>query len=591
MLQFLPLEILEEILHHLLYPVNYQGYYLDITDHNQWTQQDALNLSAACRLLRHSIAPRLWQHINLDFRAVNKFKLPNGYRLFSDAAPPESKRAISFLNCSWIEKKQNLGRYVEKFGDADRYMSTILEYHSSMDSVFKYVKVFKLISGANEIGSATSKGLKEYLNRYKLALSLVNPHTMPALEDFIFDIFLVDSIDEIHTDLGRVLRTFKSKIKLSLSMQSLLCHFHYDDELYFLDLIRPFGLLPFVVNLQTPTTDCGSLARSQLIDLRGLEFDQLPDFDFGADSELPSFPYITSAYDSSITYLDVSYIPVDTSPPRISWIPPTVKVLKCNNKFLLPFQDENYQIYEKLSSLTLRCTENFNHFPGNLKFYFNNLTELQILRGGNLLMEGIAPHYFDVLRSVLTSNKQTLVRLKIEHVFRHELEILLPHMDMLETLEYGLVLMESDNDTNTEFISNTMSKWGPHLRQLNYQIRHFPDLERNTPELAHIDYAELRLQVLEHPNLQFNAVQFLVLGHSVLPTGNQLFGSTFQDSRDSKYFDFTDFCELPDKKLFNNQFHNISGQSLISTNIFMDFFKLRELINKVELEEPSLAIE
>lgn len=125
----LPTEILEMILHHVLFPVNCMGYYLySQSDPNcPWAQQDGLNLSATCRRLRRIFIPILWQHVRLDIFAHRPNTLPNGFKLIPDAVRPDSKLDIPFLNCSWIEKTDNC--YSEDF---DYYGHDIF---NSMDHV------------------------------------------------------------------------------------------------------------------------------------------------------------------------------------------------------------------------------------------------------------------------------------------------------------------------------------------------------------------------------------------------------------------------------------------------------------------------
>lgn len=274
-------------------------------------------------------------------------------------------------------------------------------------------------------------------------------------------------------------------------------------------------------------------------------------------------------------------------------------------------EEEQYQVYDNVRSLTLECGRDLTGTShNNHQFFFRKLTELQVFRTReNPRSTGPVLSFTTVLSKLLSSNRESLVRFKMDHLFQVEFELLSAHFDQLETLEYGLLLLASGHGISTEFLSYKMSKWGPNLRQLNYQVettRYFRnfyapepiwdtesdlcDRGRPTNEI-HIDYSDLRTQVLSHPNLEFNCVQLIFADPQ--STERRLFGSTFQESRDSKYFGFTDFCESPDRNLFQTEYDYRQGGypdpvPLFPVNFFMDFAKLRVLIRKAaELEEPE----
>lgn len=580
MLQFLPLEILDQILLHVLYPVNYLGYYLDRDDYNRWSQQDGLNLSATCKVFRQAFTQRLWQHIYLDIAGENERQLSTGYRLFSETV--DFQLPISFLNCSWKDESDD-------DSSTNRDMSIFLKNPNPMDPALNYVKIFKF--GINESKLFPFQDHPEALNRYLSVINLVNPQTMPVLQDLIFGMVIHERTDKAHTDLGRVLGTFENRINLSLTANREVIPWNYRDGYSCIDLIYPFGLLPFVVDLHVRAVDCGEKASSQLMNVRGLKFDVLQEVRPQCKAA-PSF--ITSA---SITYLDMRFLlPIgydDEIYSQFDWIPPTVRVFKCSNHFFFfdyvfwgPVDEEkHFQLFDNVFSLTIECTEVLEcSNPNNIKFPFRNLTELQVLCTDRDIEAADAGNFFhEVICGLLSSNEQSLVRLKLDYLYSNEFDLISTHFDLLETLEYNVNLYASDHETYAKFLSRAMSKWGPNLRQLYYQIE-IVDYFYENPAPRPIDYGELRTQALSHPNLSFNAVQF-VIPNPPPPIEITLFGNTFQESSDSKHFVFTDFCEIPDPKLFASVFSSGSY-----ANIFIDFTKLRALINEVELKSsPQLV--
>lgn len=298
MLQFLPVEILQDILHQTLFPVNCQGYYLDLDEGRQWAQKDGLNLSATCRALRRALTPILWQHLHLDITGNEPRKLPWGYRLFSKSARPGSSDgagAVSFLNCLWGDKvvKYNVsGR--------DRCVPLVIDFvknPTSMDLVLSHVKVFKIRCNSELAGCEGGYTYyTEALTSYLVVICMVNPEMMPVLETLILDVFLDERTNKAHTNLGRLLKTFKNKINLSVTAMARRYWTQTCDSIFDIDLLSRFGLLPFVVNLEVPFIDCTERGGSQLTNLRGLAFSNSP-------RKIQLYPSFMA--DSSITYLDV----------------------------------------------------------------------------------------------------------------------------------------------------------------------------------------------------------------------------------------------------------------------------------------------
>lgn len=94
------------------------------------------------------------------------------------------------------------------------------------------------------------KNRPEDLNRYLLAISLVSPKRLPALEYLILEMVFDEKADEAHTELGRFLKTFKQKVRLNLTAFSNECWFCDPNRLSFIDWIYPFGPWPFELDPQ-----------------------------------------------------------------------------------------------------------------------------------------------------------------------------------------------------------------------------------------------------------------------------------------------------------------------------------------------------
>lgn len=96
---------------------------------------------------------------------------------------------------------------------------------------------------------------------------------MPNLEDLLLEMALGIRTDEAHTDFGRALKTFENKIDIHLSV---LCNKYIRESI--IDLLCPFGFLPYVVDLELRDINCSERGASQLKKLRGIEFKDYPEF-------------------------------------------------------------------------------------------------------------------------------------------------------------------------------------------------------------------------------------------------------------------------------------------------------------------------
>lgn len=123
--------------------------------------------------------------------------------------------ARHFYHWEEIEYSQETSYY-------GRDMSVFLERPDLMDPGFNHVKIFTIHhSSPREYGSngAGDEGFQfntKAINSYTFSLSLVNPQTMPLLEDLILDMLLSRRVDQAHKGLGRMLGTFKNKSNLNL---------------------------------------------------------------------------------------------------------------------------------------------------------------------------------------------------------------------------------------------------------------------------------------------------------------------------------------------------------------------------------------
>lgn len=411
---------------------------------------------------------------------------------------------------------------------------------------------------------------------------------MPNLKDLIFDMFLNRITDNKYTNFGRILGYFKNNINLHLSVSCDKTRKQYSDKFSLIDWLYRYGLLQFVVDLESTILDYYETKASKLINLRGVKFEFQRDRNISTNITFAPF-FIA---DAPITYLDLTEYNI----PQVSWVPPTVKILKCRINCLMPRrntyrngppfsqgdediiqEDKKFQVYDNVSSLTIMCSAVSNNQRLNSQeFYFRKLTELHLRfeDRGRSFPSGTARHFYcgEVIRSLLNSNSQSLVSLKIGPLYQDELEVISDNLQMVEILDIELLHPILQNESSTELVSKIMSSWGPNLRQHNYKILrdspkyHIGEIDQTLPlpepwvsigtrEIAqtrswvHIGYNELRSQVLAHPNLQFNGVQFPSDSRSIEST---LFGNTFKESRDGQCFDFTDFCECADPSLFDN---------------------------------------
>lgn len=619
MLQFLPLEILHDILHRVLYPENYLGYYLDIEEGHQWAQMDGINFAATCRILRQALIPKLWEYTSLSMIGYRRKKLPMGFKLFPDANTSDPEQAVPFLSCFWDTQETMGNGYMKKDVEEKDEKAFFFECPTSMDSPLKYVKVFKL--SIRRRGGLLEDISNEYMPRKKfaLALSLVNPQTMPLLRDLILQTIIDTKTSKAYIELGRALGTFENKINLTLlglvDPDSYACD-NYDfpidvdgrNHYSFIALIHDFGWSPFVVNIQAPSADCNRKeneipgAENLYLDVQGLRHRLICCSDVCRQRIKFTHPF-TAGVSKPITYFNLSRITDDIFflGPQFDWIPSTVRILKCRSSHLMDpmVTEEQYQHFDNVHTLTIEVDKNLTTAHTSRKYFFRNLTELQVIRGYSIINARVF-NFFDELCILLSSNKQSLKSLKIDSLFREEFELVSPYFNWLETLDYCLRLRAREARSNSKFISSAMWNWSQNLRQLSYVIKPVENSFSQSPGLKqHIDYDELRFHVLKHPNLQFNAVKMyfpdifnnrrrrergdkLVKRNS---TGDErlLFGNTFKKSRDSERFTFTDFCEVPDPNLFAPYVILLAENICYApTNFFMDFTKLRALIKKSE---------
>lgn len=239
MLQSLPAEILQMILHHVLYPIDcFISYYFDFDNSYYWTQRNGLNFSSTCKVLREHLAPILWQPTFLYVTGPAERETSSDFTLFSRAPRANSYEATSFLDF-WSE---DLDETPTAFYSSIGRDGTFLNYHKIMDSVLRYVTGLKIGTGAVQLCSKRrneSIRRTEALHRYLFAIKLVSPKMMPSLKNFKLDMLLDKKTNEAHCDLGRVLGAYKSiNIKLSLSAAFRECN-RLDDNFSFIDLIFP----------------------------------------------------------------------------------------------------------------------------------------------------------------------------------------------------------------------------------------------------------------------------------------------------------------------------------------------------------------
>lgn len=586
----LPEDIWLEILHQVRFPVNYLGYYLDPVCDNLQAQKDALSLAATSRALRKVLAPKLWKHIHLTiFKSdgTNEENLPKGYSLFSNPQLSGSVWNSPFLNCFWRGKGYaDYDGIKENYFD-NNYMPLPRKQLGSIDSFLIYVKAFKISN--NFFHDGGNLCYKESRDKHTLAIHLVHPKIMPLLMDLEIEICMYDL--SAYETLASVLGTFEQKIRLKLAVSKWFVTKVNQGSFDLYIRHAHVTTLPLVVDiiLLTPTDYNVNTQNSSYVRRLG---------------DIRSNVTIVGCYPSVVSYLDVTQVN-SALPGTFDWFHSTVKVLKCGMNFLVTPENEEhqYEVFDNVNSLTLdlQWDEGSLDLPldnEHYSVYFHNLTELHLTR--NRPKKGIPQLiYFTVVGRLLQSNRLNLVSLGIEYIYLPEFELISDHFTSIKNLEYDLVFPSDDKETNqAKFISNMMKNWSSDLQQLSYKISTVklerPRLESN----IYIDYDDFRSQVLDHPSLQFNAVQFMniLAAETVKTKASNIFGSTFEKSSDSEHFMLKDFCDYADPSLFATEEVWPRDLSLPSrakdltppiTRVFIDLVKLRALISRVELSESD----
>lgn len=615
MLQLLPVEILLEVLHHVRFSVEYEGYYFDLESDEYWSWQEladqkvVLKLAATCRALRNLIGPLIWQDVHLDSSGRKLQGAPRGYRLFATPIRPGSKRGDLYYKSYFSAKKhKDLKKYL------DSYTPVLTkQLNSSIEPALTYVKTLKISTDTKY-----PRDYRPYIGHNKiafeaffLAVGLVGPKTMPALEYLELKLFIDKSTEEAYKNLGQVLWTFRKKINLTLTAWEAYPDCGDEEKEFepfpFLEHICRFGLLPFTVDLtltKTDSTFCDSFSAAtvlHLMNLQGLTINHIP-YTYSVVTQLSTTFIPLICQDSRITYLDLKGVENEL-PSTFDWIPPTLSVLKCNTNFLMPAtknEEEQYRIFDNVTSLTLDIS--WIYTPSvreHYSLYFRNLTELHVSREGFSRCESSKLTYFDIIRRLLQSSRQNLVSLSIDYMFGPEYEFIAKHFGSVQNLQYDLVLQPKLDVVNTRFFSNVMTKWSTNLRRLSYRVDTFQFLNGIPVDskYTYLDYNELRSRVLDHPNLQFNLVQFSSnmftdkyednyhLGKNYILTEEIIFGGTFEESRDSKHFKLKDFCECPGPSLFSplmSIYEDEPHSYCPIINLKMDFIKLRTLVCEVD---------
>lgn len=640
MLQFLPLEILNEILHDVLYPLSYTGYYLDNEEGHQWAQRDGLNLAATCRLLRMAFMPKLWGYTCLDITGHRKTLLPRSIKFFPENFPRGFRPNTSFLTCLWSTEaipEPGHSRIIMNYERPQCELKTVLRCLKSLDPPLSYVRVFK-IGIRNRFGSIDGYGV--YQSRYELALGLVNPQMMPKLRDLILETALHKPAEHAHLQLGRAMGTFENKINLTLVGITDPDGHEGGRRIFasvadFIKLMRHFGWAPFLTNFPVPSAGCKSTETGEFVlNVTGLRF-RLPCCFKKCQHQISlSYPFGGS---KAITRYDVTTYPISNG-PLYSKLPSSVKVLQCTSSYMFAVPDDEvmYEVTDNVRSLTIQLNGHIMIHPhgGIPKYHFRNLTELQVYSHWRVGRRP-APEFYKLFCALLETNKKSLVSLRIGSLYREEYDQISAYFDLLETLDYGLLLRMEEESMNAEVLANTISKWGPNLRQISCLVECFDSTYERPPPRPepHLDYEVLRSNVLSRPKLQFHAVELFcpdvlnnlrlhkkdkkLLKGNPIDEERYLFGDTFKNSQDSKNFSFTDFCEVPDPNVFAHAFavpNEKFGTELfpdeyygdnhdevfnfyepppnhMTTNFFLNFTKLRALIKKSEDEVPSLAVE
>lgn len=586
-----PVEIWLEVLQCVLYPSTPLGYYVEFGNADLSSQKDALNLASTCRSLRNMLGSKLWQstHIDIYIGDSRKKLLPKGYKLLSKQRRPGDP-CLPFLNCPWNPKYK--ASYYDRSKDDFAFMcygpsSRILS--QCFDTALTYVKTFKITSDSYELysrGGFSNNGA--VLDKYLLALSLVDPLIMPMLENLELEMIIDRFTEGPLQKLSQKMWSYDRKINLSLTASSLRYFLERYHFFPIFEYIYPWRMIPFELDFDLPSVNTTTVTAEYLPSSQGFTFSNevLDSVGF-----VFPFSFFTMCMDSSITYLDLTNVRKGMT-SALDWIPSTVRVLKCTMDFIRPNQDEKgcYEALDNITDLTLNLSlDTSTHSDGTWKLHFRNLTELHITRCRHL--RNRTPHmaYFAILRELLESNHKSLRSLCIEYLYSPEYELISNHLDGLHNLEYAVVLELENFRTNAKFLSKIMtSSWSQNLRQLNCQI---DASQISEPDPIYIDYGTLRSRVLAHPKLEFNAVQFpssLFTRRTTNLSEKTLFGSSFDESSDSKYFQLKDFCTCADSSLFNNELSQPLPLPYPIIRMFMNFDKLRALISKAQTKRESI---
>lgn len=595
-LQELPLEILLKILHYVLFPVNCLGYYLERENEKLWNHLDGRSLSATCWALRVALTPSLWQKVSISIgNNLKEISLPTGYKLISSQDIYNSRPSLSSLTCAWRLDEEVATHYrhiIPSFGNhrfsTSNQLSPIL-----FDSAFSYIKAFKIGFRDNDNSCCSSfsssvSTANAQLKNYLFAISLVRPQIMPLLEYLDVHLFINKFTEEPHKKLGRVLWTFEKKIKLGL------CKLHTDDwpdrfDLPLSDFIHSSGLFPFLDSLQNymfnhrDMRNAADLTNLRKLTISYLDWDRVLKSNFEICGKL------------RMTHLNLIGVPTvpNAVVPVYHWIPPTVKIFSCcPNLARLPEDEEKqYRSFDNVTSFSLILGGIYPQSEKR-KLYFRNLTQLHV---GKLL------HYENtaqLVRKLLQSNKN-LVTLKIHRLQKREYNIIFngAGFGQIENLEYVLYFDPWEYKNGFSYFCSAMTNWGPNLRKLSYEI----DLSTLSfsainPTPFYVDYLDFRRQVLDHPKLEFNAIQIKIrysIGDIYQgPDFNSIediledmiFYDSFKQSLDFEHFGYKDFCDYSDPSLFEPSWMKIDGEDVKVHKflVFIDFVKLRTLIKKAD---------
>lgn len=600
-LDSLPLEILEKILQHLLFPIDYSGYYFRTENESQWFQQDALCLAAVNKKIRSKLVGNLWEHISIQVGEYVLTDLPQGCRLLSSNKGHEDWSPRYVTNCVWKNEKP-ISYYNLDPPTFSSLASSFFKSRpakSALPSCLTYVKSLRIDTAGITNSVHTIRGRGDSMKKYAFALGFISPTRMPHLEELQLDVLFSLEVTQANQELGGALNKYpQNAVKMILHLQSMLD----------LGKVEDFGFFPFIneivikgnrtYNLSLSSQKVELDIKDKIPNIEKITMDPVP-----GESSLPLVQTDTQPGPSTVLsqYLglfkvsNLRYLNLGShtgAPDNADWLPPTVEVLRCSPFYLQAARDEEKEFarFDNVKYLTIVTTPS-NIFP-TTKLYFRKLIELYIDRkeAGTIGVYMKIPFIGELVK-LFEINRKTLTTFGADCLGPEDISLLEPYFNTLQSLEYSSPpQIESSIDDEEHLLIRLLQKCGSPLKEIRCQVGPVQSpIDPSTMIGSFIDYLTLRDLILNNcPNVKYN-LSFIFPVRMDPYQAHQVpvesYFKNFKESSDSKHFSVSDFCfpAYPEQLLLISATYRSYKRRYIDSatcQLVIDFEMLRSLIKE-----------